>query len=386
MFVETRLRELLASNEVDARVIAPVPWFPLRNPVFRSWSYFARTPEFEVRDGVEVWHPRYLLPPAVGMWVAPFMLALGARQRVASLLEAGFDFDFIDAHYYYPDGVAAAFLASWFRKPLFITARGTDLNVISKYVVPRWQIKWAAQRARASIAVSQSLADLLLRMNVPPGKVHTIRNGVDLARFRQGDKDECRRLLALRRDGAILLSVGNLVPLKGHVMMIDAIARIRASGNDATLVVVGIGPEMSRLKRRASTLGMDHAVRFVGHVDNEELWRWYSAADALILASSREGWPNVLLESMACGTPVVATKVGGVSEIVSDPVAGELVRTRDVESLVLALNRVLATRRDPTAVRGYAEKFGWRSTSRAQLDLFRSIRRDCCGPPQASPE
>ena len=118
IFVETRLRELLQRGGVQARVVAPVPWFWSANSRHGRYAAFARTPRRETHNGIDVWHPRYATLPKVGMTIAPFLLALGALAALRDVQREGFDFDLIDAHYYYPDGVAAAMLAWWFGKPL----------------------------------------------------------------------------------------------------------------------------------------------------------------------------------------------------------------------------------------------------------------------------
>ena len=131
IFVETRLRELLASGQVEAKVVAPVPWFFSTDE--QRWgerARMARTPARETRNGIDVLHPRYLLLPKIGMTLAPLGMAMGAIPAVQRLIDEGFDFDVIDAHYYYPDGVAAAIIARHFGKPFTVTARGTDLNLI----------------------------------------------------------------------------------------------------------------------------------------------------------------------------------------------------------------------------------------------------------------
>src|ERR1700759_765171 len=158
LFVQTRLRELMATGSVDVRVVAPVPWFFSSNPRFGDYALYARTPRRETLQGVSVFHPRYPLPPKVGMTVAPLSMALAAAPVIRGILADGFDFDLIDAHYYYPDGVAAALLAKWFGKPLVVTARGSDINLIAQYRGPRRMMQWAARRAAASIGVSKALA------------------------------------------------------------------------------------------------------------------------------------------------------------------------------------------------------------------------------------
>jgi glycosyltransferase involved in cell wall biosynthesis len=371
IFVETRLRELLKLGQVETRVVAPVPWFPSRHKRWGEFASMAATPERELRDGVEVLHPRYYLLPKVGMTLAPLALALGSRATVARLLGEGFDFDLIDAHYYYPDGVAAALLASWFGKPLTITARGTDLNLIPRHFLPRRMIQWAARRADASIGVCQALVDVLQQMKADPARLHVMRNGVDLQRFFPLPQAQAKEALGVR-GAPMIVSVGLLIERKGHHLAIEALARLRARWPEAALYIVGEGPERSSLQAQIDSLGLESSVRLVGSVPQSELPRWYSAADALVLASSREGWANVLLEAMACGTPCVATKVWGTPEVVA-PDVGVLVAERTGVAVAQGVERLLALAPRREAVRRYAEGFSWEQTSLQQLSLFSKL-------------
>ncbi|MDE2399074.1 MAG: glycosyltransferase, partial [Burkholderiales bacterium] len=207
IFVETRLRELLKSGQVDVRVVAPVPWFPSTHARFGEYATAARTPRREVRNGIDVLHPRYVLLPKVGMTLSPLGLALGAYPALRTLQHEGFDFDVIDAHYYYPDGVAAALLARRLGKPFTITARGTDLNLIPAYAAPRRMMQWAASRADASIGVCSALVDVLRGWKVEESRLKVMRNGVDLERFRPLPPERARAELQLDGD-PVLLSVG----------------------------------------------------------------------------------------------------------------------------------------------------------------------------------
>ena len=367
VFVETRLRELLKTGRVQTRVVAPVPWFPSTNERWGRYGRFARTPAKEVHNGIEVLHPRYPLLPKVGMTTAPLLMALAALSCVQGVIDEGFDFDVIDAHYYYPDGVAAALLARYFRKPLAITARGSDLNLLPEYTLPRKMIQWAAGRANASIGVSAALTDVLRAWGVPQNRLHVMRNGVDLERF-VPQADAVRKLGI---EGApVLISVGNLVELKGHHLAIAAMPAVLKRYPNARLLIVGEGGERTRLEMQATALSIADHVTLVGTIPNEQMASWYSVADALILASSREGWANVLLEAMACGTPVVATRICGTPEVVTADAAGLLVDRRDAESIADGVLKLLSSPRDRASVRRYAEGFGWAQTTQAQLELF----------------
>jgi glycosyltransferase involved in cell wall biosynthesis len=375
IFVQTRLRELLATGAVDVRVVAPVPWFFSSNPRFGDYALFARTPRRETLQGVPVFHPRYPLLPKVGMTTAPLSMALAAVPVIRRILAEGFDFDLIDAHYYYPDGVAAALLAKWFGKPLVVTARGSDINLIAQYRQPRRMMQWAARRAAASIGVSKALADAIGEWDIGREKLHVMRNGVDLERFRPLPQAESRARLGLGGD-PVLLSVGNLVPLKGHDLTIAAFASLLPDFPRAQLVLVGAGAERAALEAQARALGVQDKVLFAGSVANSELPAWFSAADMSILSSSREGLPNVVLESLACGTPVVATRVGGIPEVATDPATARLVDVRDAEHIAAEIRALLGARPSRERVRDHASRFGWQATSTAQLKLFRSIVQD----------
>ena len=369
IFVETRLRELLKSGKVESRVIAPVPWFPFKNPRFGEYAHYAATPLEENRNGIRVSHPRYFLPPAVGMNLAPYTLSLCILAKAREIQRAGFDFDLIDAHYYYPDGVAAGMAARRLNKPYVVTARGTDLNLIPEYPRPRRMILETAHHAAGSIGVCKALMDRLKDLGADPDKLHVMRNGVDLERFFPINPREARERLHFGNE-RIVLSVGHLVERKGHHLAIEALPRLT---QDTILVIAGTGPDLASLKELARAKGLEKRVRFVGQVPNEELKWWYSAADTLVLCSSREGWANVLLESMACGTPVVATNIWGTPEVVSTPVAGRLMPARTSAALVECLNELFSDPPTRKSTRQHAECFGWDATPQAQLNLFGGI-------------
>ncbi len=365
VFVETRLRQLLDSGEVQSVVLAPVPWFPLQLRVFGGYAALARIPGEEKRNGIKVIHPRYPLIPRFGMSLAPFLMALSVIKNARDLITSGYDFDLIDAHYFYPDGVAAVLIANRLKKPVYITARGSDVNILAKYRIPRLLIQFAARYATGIITVSSALKLKLVELGVPEEKISVLRNGVDLKLFRPGSREAAQSNLGL--NGKILLSVGNLIKLKGHDLIISALAEIP----DATLVIVGDGPELSSLSELSVSLGVSSRVRFVPAQSQVSLSEYYCAADVLILASSNEGWPNVLLEAMACGTPVVATCVGGIPEIVQVPEAGRLIEERSPQAIVQAVRSLLQSPPDRNMTRRFAEQFDWNETTKGQLTLFR---------------
>ena len=364
IFVETRLRHLTASGQARAHVLAPVAWAPPFLPRFRKLRLvFDR----EIRNGLALEHPRYLVVPKIGMNLAPHTLYRAMRRRLRRLLDEGFTPDLIDAHYFYPDGVAASWLAREFRLPLAITARGTDINLIPEFDRPRRLILDAAESAGAIITVCQALKDRLRELGAPAGKITVLRNGVDLRAFAIKDRDGLRAKLGLK--GFVLASVGLLIERKGHYLVIEALASLP----NTTLLLAGSGPERQNLETLASRLGVADRIRFLGNLDQSSLCDVYNCADALVLASSREGWANVLLEAMACGTPVIGTAVWGTPEVIARPEAGLLIENRDAKSIVEAVHELRQHLPQRSATRRYAEQFDWQATTDGQLKLFRAL-------------
>lgn len=367
IFVENRLRHLLASGQVESRVVAPVPWFPFSGSSFGNYGKLAQVPKRENRYGIDILHPRYPVIPKVGMTVAPFFLALAMLPIFPKILK-GYPFDIIDAHYFYPDGVAAVALGKILKKPVVVTARGTDLNLIPQYFLPRRMIRWAADNASAIITVCQALKDTLVVMGVDDNKITPLRNGVDLTVFHPPlDREKLRQKMGML--GPTVISVGHLVKRKGHDIVIKAIASLPGT----TLFIAGDGEEMENLKNLAVELGVEQRVVFLGAIPHDALSMYYGACDVLALASDREGWANVLLESMACGTPVVASNIWGTPEVVRAPEAGILVNSITPEEFATGLQQLLLNSPQRKETRKFAELFSWADTSRGQLNIFNSI-------------
>lgn len=373
IFVENRIRELAKFTDISIRVVAPRPWFPFTSSVFGEYGKVARAPRFDCRFGIPIYYPRYPLIPKIGMSFAPALMALWVARAMRRIIAETGDFDIIDAHYWFPDGVAAVMLGQYLRKPVTITARGSDLNVLTHYALPRRMIRWAADNAAGMATVSSSLRENLVRLGVSRDRVVVLRNGVDLQLFQTRDRATCRARFGL--DGPTLVTVGNLVPIKGHRTIIEALVRLPGF----RLLVVGDGSERENLKRLAASLSVADRVTFLQSMPQSELVDCYCAADALVLASRNEGWPNVLLEAMACGTPVVASDIPGVTEIIASPAAGRLFRQGDPVGLADAVLHLLKEPPSATAVRSYAAGFGWSTTAEGQRELFDTILQRISG-------
>jgi teichuronic acid biosynthesis glycosyltransferase TuaC len=360
VFVENRLRQLVASGAVEATVLAPVPYFPGRHR--------GDVPAQERRHGLTIHHPRFLAIPKLGMAMAPALLEAAAARAIGRLLAAGLRFDAIDAHYFFPEGVAAVQLGRRFGRPVVVTARGSDISLFPRFRIPRRLIRRALGTADAAVAVSAALKEAMVALGAAPAGVTVLRNGVDTALFRPAtDRAGARAALGLTRP--TLLSVGLLIERKGHHRVIEALHLLP----DCDLVIVGEGPERARLEALAARLGVGPRVRLLGARPHAELAPIYTAADLLVLASSREGWANVLLEAMACGTPVVASPIWGNPEVVQSREAGLIARENTPAAIAASVRDLLADPPDRAATRAYAERFGWEATTEGQIALYRRV-------------
>jgi len=366
IFVENRLRQIVETGEVSAQVIAPVPWFPFKQEIFGHYGSFARIERLEERFDLSIQHPRFLTIPKVGMHLAPELLFRATVNRVKrSVEETGAVL--IDAHYFYPDGVAAAKIGGALGLPVVISALGSDINLIAQYEGPRTRIVEAARDCAVIIAVSQALKERMIDIGIDADRIHVLRNGVDLEVFSPISTEIARDMTGIERP--TMVAVGNVLSSKGQDVAIRALTLVQ----NLDLVIVGTGADVPTFQKLAIDLGVVDRVRFVGSVPQAELRSWFSAAEFSVLASMREGSPNVVLESMACGTPVIANDVGGASEIVTSPEAGRLMSARTPEALAAAIEGLRASPPDRKATRAWAENFSWESTIEAQVSLYRDV-------------
>jgi teichuronic acid biosynthesis glycosyltransferase TuaC len=337
VFVYQRMLHFARRSQNQVVVVSPVPWVPkwVSSPEYAGAS---TVPEREQIGGMTVFHPKYLLIPKISMPLHGLLMFLGSYRLVRTLQREN-EFDAIDAHYVYPDGFAAALLAAALSLPLFVSARGTDMNLFPGFRLIRPMIRWTLGKVVGGIGVCKPLRDAMIEMGLPPLRATVIGNGVDLQRFQPIERGAARQRLGMQQDAVVIVAIGALIPRKGFHFLIPAFAR--TARQNQYLYIVGEGSQRSELEGLAKQHGVADRVLLAGARPNEELNLWYSAANLSCLVSSREGWPNVLLESLACGTPVVATKVWGVPEVIVSSNLGVLV-DQNADSIAEGLRTGLA--------------------------------------------
>jgi glycosyltransferase involved in cell wall biosynthesis len=235
------------------------------------------------------------------------------------------------------------------------------MNVVARMPGPRRCLKWALPRADRVVAVSNPLREATIALGAARDRVDVVPNGIDRERFRPRDRQEARRRLGLPLAGNIVLYVGNIELHKGVVDLIHAVAEL-GKRRDVSLAMVGGGARMGECRRLSVELGA--RVWFAGRRPHDEVPHWLAACDVLALPSWNEGTPNVVLEALASGRRVVATRVGGTPDVVSSEVLGELVPPRNPSAFAAALGRALGEPYEPEEVSSALDAPDWRESAR----------------------
>jgi len=376
--VFVRERMFKVGRHLPLTVVAPIPWFPFQG-LIRRWrpAFRPSAPPVEAQSGFRVLHPRFLSVPGALKALDGWLLALGALPTMRRLKREGM-LDIIDAHFAYPDGYAATLLGRWLKVPVTITVRGTEVS-ISRTRVRRRMMIAGLKRASRIVAVADDLKRRMVALGIDAGKIQVIGNGVDTGKFFPVDRAESRRTLGIPPDARVLISVGGLVERKGMHRVIECLPALTRSFPDLQyLIVGGAGGEGDwgpRLEAMVSMNGLTDTVRFLGPLPSDALRVPLSAADVFVLATRNEGWANVFLEAMACGLPVVTTRVGGNAEVVREPECGKLVEFGALDELRHAIAAALETPWDRAAIVSYAQANSWDSRVSALLDMFRQVAR-----------
>ena len=373
-----RERMFRVARQLPIVVVAPQPWFPLQGLIRLVRPHFRpKAPSFELMQDIEVHRPRFLSFPGVLKWSDGLFMALGSYLTVRRLFRRH-ALNILDVHFGYPDGDAGRLLGRWLNAPVMLTLRGKEERQARTVVGPA--LRRAVLRADRLITVSEALRDLAVGFGADARRITVIGNGIDLSKFQPVPQEEARAKLGLPQDAKILISVGTLVERKGFHRVIECLPQLlRRHPHVHYLAVGGPGPEgdmSAKLRAQVAALGLQQRVHFLGSCASERLKFPLSAADVFVLASSYEGWANVLLEALACGLPVVATDVGGNAQVINSNRLGRIVPFGDSAALASALDEALSHTWNRAALREYAESNSWDSRIPVLVDAFRQMLAD----------
>jgi predicted glycoside hydrolase/deacetylase ChbG (UPF0249 family)/glycosyltransferase involved in cell wall biosynthesis len=357
LFIQARLQAI--SKVADVSVVAPVALLDYANPQGNLLGSRG-IPFLRTDDRIEVFHPRWIYPPrggalnAVCLYIRLLPLVYRLKKRR--------QFDVIDAHFLHPEGIAAALLGATFKLPFVVTMRGSEF-LHRRYRVRRRWMSWAVKRAALAITVSEGLRDLAVQLGARQENTTVIPNGINSETFHQYDREASRRHYQIETNTRLILTAGNLAPIKCHENIVKALRGVIDSGIKAQLWIAGgtgrSGRHEAVIRAEVKANDLEDHVRFVGELPQKELATMMAAADVFCLASSREGWPNVVNEALACGTPVVATDVGAVRRMITSPDHGMVVPSGDVPALERSLVEALTRTWDRETISAAASSRSW---------------------------
>jgi teichuronic acid biosynthesis glycosyltransferase TuaC len=358
----------------DVTLVSPIPWTP-DTAMTRSrpeWKRYIGVPASDTVDGVRVHYPRYLMVPKLSGVLQPALQAMGAWSAVRALHRAR-RFDVINGRFIYPDGVAATLLGRRLGVPVTLTALGTDVNVYAAQPLKRAQTVWALRRAAHVSAVSVELADRIAALGIERSKISLAPNGIDLERFRPDGPSPPSLGSSALPSGKTLICVARLSQEKGLHVLMEALAILQKTNRcDFTTVLLGDGPERSALEARVAASGLGAKVRFAGEVDHNEVPAWMRGAHGFCLPSFREGTPNVVIEALASGLPVVATRVGGTPLLVNAG-NGLLVEPGQAPALAEALAGMMGREWNRASIRATVAHMSWQEEARSHFALFERV-------------
>lgn len=365
VFVERQTAALAAVRDFAVTVINPVGVAPWPLNLARHQAPLLRLAYQEQWCGLEVFRPRFTALPVVGGRVNPAMIARSILP-LAKQLHAETPFDLIDAEFFYPDGPAAMRLSDALGIPFTVKARGADIHYWGKKPGCARQILEAAHKAAGLLAVSGALKADMVAMGMNAEKILIHYTGLDQSRFIP--RDRATEKVRLGITGPLILSVGALIPRKSQDLIIAALPALP----EATLMLVGHGESERDFRALADRLGVAKRVRFMGSVPHDELPALFAAADVMALVSLSEGLANAWVEALACGTPIVASDVGGIRELVKSPDAGRIVE-RKPEAIATAIDDILNNAPSREAVAASVSAFSWDENARQLSEFFRRV-------------
>jgi len=345
----------------NIRVISP-------RPGFLFWKTF--TPCNEDMST----NPVYPVVPYVPIWGSRWNHILMAitLKRAFKNIYSEFKFDIALGSWIFPDCCAVARLAQEFKIPFVSTALGTDVHQYINNPTRRNIMLKELTHCSAIITVSNSLAQILRTAGFPENKIHTIYYGVEQNIFKPGDKSDARKKLNLPQTAPIILFVGNFLPIKDPLLTIESfntfIKKYKLS--NSLLILIGSGALNKKLKQKSSALGIANNIIFAGKKSPQDIAIYMQSADALCLTSINEGVPNVVLEALSTGLPVVATRVGGIPEIISDDNLGKLVSGRSPELIADSIYQIINNPLDKNRMINHSRRYDWNNTAQEYINLL----------------
>lgn len=367
-FNRSLLEALVRQHQV--RVVAPVSFVETLKHRINGQQVF--DPSFQAIPGVAADYVPFYYPPKILRDRFDDFLWWSVRSRLTRVLRE-FRPDVMLSYWAHPDGAVAVRAGREHRIPVVTMVGGSDVLLLGRSGRRRDAILQALRDADAVVAVSRHIADTLTSDGLPANKLHVVKRGIDGHVFQPGDRLEARRELGLPLRRFTLVSVGRCVPVKGHTHLLAACARLHREGHSFGCYLLGDGPLRGQLQREIEQYRLQTCVELRGPQPQSELAKWYRAANVTVLPSLSEGIPNVLLESLAANTPLIASNVGGIPEI-ADERFDDLIPAANSGALAEAMRRRLRNERSvPDAGVRRFQPQSWEDSAQSLCDVFAKL-------------
>lgn len=358
---------------VAIHIICPLPWFPDWKFLsrYKKWAIFGRIPRNYKFENWDVISPKYLSLPKISAHLSTLLMFPSLFLALYRLHKKS-GIDVIHVHNVFPEGVTVVFIGKLLRIPVVVSARGTDVNeAFSSGKIRSLQISWALNKACKVTAVSLPLGNKILELAPAVKSVSYIPNGVDKKVFCCKDRVAIREKHGVPPDKKIALFIGKFRKVKGIEYLIEALSILNTENSlNFDMVFVGSGPLQESYETSIAANNLQRNVRFLGNLSHDQISDWLAMSNALCLPSLNEGMPNVVLEALSCGVPVVATQVGGIPDVVTSE-NGILVPSQNSKQLAEALKSVVSKSWNAVHIEKSVAEFTWEITAEKYIRVYR---------------
>jgi len=382
IFIHNQIKHLQKA-ETKVKVIRPIPYAPKMLWFNPKWKSYGLIPENDTIDEVSVYYPRYIRIP--GKWfhsLSCYSMHSRIKKVVDSIIK-GFKPHIIHTHGVTPTGYVGLRLKNRYKLPYVCSLRGSDIHTYPRNGKLSMHLtKQVISGADQLVSVSDDLKKIACTIAKPKREIQVIYNGCDLNTFfyNEEDRRKIRNELNILGNEKVIIFVGNISRNKGIFELIESFMKLKQIYLDLHLILVGLGPDYKAIQNIISSNGLNRKIHLAGSKPHNEIPHWLSAADIFVLPSYNEGLPNVVLEAMACGLPVVATTAGGIPEAIEDGESGILINKKDTESLKKAIeyllkNEVVAKKMGNNGRRIVEHKFSWKQNVDQVIKIYKELIR-----------
>lgn len=377
-FVYEQVKALRRLIKGRITVIVPVPWSPRLLWFRKKWKEYGKTEREDVVDNIKIYYKRHIVVPCYIFF--PFQglsMYLSVKSLVKKLIKSNKRMTIMHTHTILPSGLAGVLLAKKFKIPHICTIHGSDINIYPFYSKLSFLLtKYTLKKCDYIVAVSNKIKEKILSIEEGVKSISVIHNGADSRHFFPMPKETAKQRLGINENRKIILFIGNLHPVKGVNYLIEAFNLLVRDykENNVILFLIGDGNEREKLTSLARSLRIEEKVFFWGRKPHSEIPLWLNIADIFVLPSISEGFPTIIPETLMCGVPVVASDVGGISEIIINGETGILCRPGDVGSIKNGIKILMddesLRKKIIIACKEKSKTFTWNNNALSSIELY----------------